>query len=1350
MRKRAKIPPEVRDHLEWLGFVQPTGLVVSATALVKAGAILPRRDIEGQQAFADCLEERRFDGDGDADPEPFAPDFEAFARGALGWRFSPSGYAGTPESPIPNDLEVRLPGGDQLIRPDYAVRTGKDDSDFQLLVRVLPPTRDFDGRDAATDLSSGVEMERLLRAKKVPAGLLFNGRSLRLISAPEGENSGWLDFRFAQMTGTAGRPICSAMRLLLGEQRLLAVPTDRRLAALLEKSRKYQNDISERLAEQVLHSLYELLRGLQTADDKTDGRLLSEVLKTAPNRIYRGLLTVVLRFVFLLYAEERDLLPTAESGVFLRHYSLIGLYERLREDATKHPDTMEQRFGAWAGLLSLFRMVFAGAKSGAMRLPARQGVLFDPDEYKFLEGRGETGSWQIQQRIGPPLTAPIDPPFIPDGAIHRALENLLVLDGERVSYRALDVEHIGTVYETMMGFRLEQAEGRSRAIRAAKKGGAPAILNFDELLATPPRERTAFLRKRSDRKLTPKQEAALRGANTMDALDAALDSVTDKAATPEPVMTGKMILQPTNERRRSGTHYTPRSLTEPIVRHTLEPVLTRLTDGEDNAAPPPPFKILDIKVCDPAMGSGAFLVEACRQLGKLLTESWRHHGDRPEIPSDQDEETFARRLIARRCLYGVDRNPIAVDLAKLSLWLATLSKDQPLTFVDHALRAGDSLVGLSKKQIARFHWLSDAEPIQQGFEAAVVGDQVRRVAELRHRIQSAGPATSDRQLRDWERDAREAGAKVTLYGDLALSAFFDGSRPADRRRKRRKLAAALLSGSATDFRTSLEERRTADPSFAPFHWEVEFPEVFDRQNPGFDAIVGNPPFLGGTRISTILGHSYRDWLKSAHDSSHGNGDLVAHFFRRAYHLLRSQGAQGLIATNTIAQGDTRGTGLRWICENGGIIFAAQRRTPWPGRAAVLVSIVHILKDSFCTGSKLDGRTVPEITAFLFHQGGHRDPATLRANAGSSFTGSKIYGQGFLFDDSAPDTSAGSLATMHDLIRRDSKNQQVIFPYIGGKELNSSPTHAHHRYVINFREWPLRRGDTGAHWAKSSEDQRDWLRRQPIVPRDYPGPVAADYPQVLSLVQERVKAQRDALPPHNNTNRDATRRWWRFMAYRKALNAALVNVERTLAIPCVSQYCAFAFLPANMVYSHRLNLFPLDTYAAFCVLQSDTHAVWAQMFASTLEDRLCYNPTDCYDTFPFPPDWETRTTLETAGSDYYDMRARLMVSRNEGLTKTYNRFHDPDESDPAIFRLRERHQAMDRAVLESYGWRDIPVASEFLLDYERGDDMGGNRKKPWRYRWPDEVRDEVLSRLLALNAERAAEEEKDRREAAGLS
>lgn len=1333
MRKRAKIPPEVRDHLEWLGFVQPTGLVVSATALVKAGAILPRRDIEGQQAFADCLEERRFDGDGDADPEPFAPDFEAFARGALGWRFFPSGYAGTPESPIPDDLEVRLPGGDQVIRPDYAVRKGKDDGDFQLLVRVLPPTRDFDDRDAATDLSSGVEMERLLRAAKVPAGLLFNGRSLRLISAPEGENSGWLDFRFAQMTGTAGRPICSAMRLLLGEQRLLAVPTDRRLAALLEKSRKYQNDVSERLAEQVLHSLYELLRGLQTADDKTDGRLLTEVLKTAPNRIYRGLLTVVLRFVFLLYAEERDLLPTAESGVFLRHYSLTGLYERLREDAARHPDTTEQRFGAWAGLLSLFRMVFAGAKSGAMRLPARQGVLFDPDEYKFLEGRGETGSWQIQQRIGPPLTTPIDPPFIPDGAIHRALENLLVLDGERVSYRALDVEHIGTVYETMMGFRLEQAEGRSRAIRAAKKGGAPAILNFDELLATPPRERPVFLRKRSDRKLTPQQEAALRGANTMDALDSALDPVIDKAATPEPVATGRMILQPTNERRRSGTHYTSRSLTEPIVRRTLEPVLARLTDDEE--APPRRSVILKLKVCDLAMGSGAFLVEVCRQLGRLLTESWRHHGDRPTIPNDQDEETVALRLVARRCLYGVDRNPIAVDLAKLSLWLATLSKDDPLTFVDHALRAGDSLVGLSRKQIARFHWLHDAEPIQQGFEATAVREQVRRVAELRHRIQSAGQYTSDRQLRIWERDAREAASETTLYGDLALSAFFDGDRPATRNTRHRDLRHSLLAGTAADLRPSLEKRRVADPPFAPFHWEIEFPEVFARQKPGFDAIVGNPPFAGKNTMAQANVAGYSHWLKEVHPQSHGNADLVAHFFRRAFFLLRDGGALGLIATNTIAQGDTRSTGLRWICENGGDVYDARRRVEWPGRAAVVVSVVHIHNGPLRSAKRLDDRLVDRITAFLFDRGEHADPLPLAANSDRSFVGSYLLGMGFTFDDRNRKGDASPIAKMHQLTNRNPRNREIIFPYIGGEEINTSPTHAHHRYAINFRDWPLRRADVGERWAGADEKRRRWLRRQPVVPLDYPEPVAYDWPDLVEILHMKVR------PTRLLDKRKARRlRWWQHGDKQPGLYRALVPFSRALATPQTSQHCGFAFLPANVLFSHTVVVFPFDSYSAFCFLQARSHEVWARFFGSTLGDGSRYTPSDCFESFPFPKGWTTSPQIEEIGRNYYGHRAELMLANREGMTKTYNRFHDPDEQDAAILRLRQLHHAMDRAVLNAYGWGDIPNACQFILSgQEESDDLVVRRRRTWRYRWPDEVRDEVLARLLALNAERAAEE-----------
>jgi hypothetical protein len=150
-------------------------------------------------------------------------------------------------------------------------------------------------------------------------------------------------------------------------------------------------------------------------------------------------------------------------------------------------------------------------------------------------------------------------------------------------------------------------------------------------------------------------------------------------------------------------------------------------------------------------------------------------------------------------------------------------------------------------------------------------------------------------------------------------------------------------------------------------------------------------------------------------------------------------------------------------------------------------------------------------------------------------------------------------------------------------------------------------------------------------------------------------------------------------------------------------------------------------------------VWSLFFGSTLEDRSVYTASDCFETFPFPPNWQSDPVLEEVGKTYYEFRADLMVRNNEGLTKTYNRFHNPDERSPDILKLRELHAAMDRAVLDAYGWTDIPTDCQFLLDYEIDEETWGNKKKPWRYRWPDEVHDEVIARLLDLNQKRAEEE-----------
>ena len=1374
----ARLDPQIAAHLEWIGFVRPTGLVVSAPALVKAGALLNRRDAEGQQLLRGCVVERGRDpAEGTPETEPRLPDFRSFASSVLGWNFSPAGYAGTNEAPIPADLEAVLPDGGEVLRPDFAVRaepvrrsaagrpastgrppsavredaaayraadpsgvaagpnaeregtTSNGASPWQLLVRVCEPGEDFDhvtrGRSRANgglEASPHGRMERLLRHTGVAAGLLFNGTALRLVSAPRGESSGWLDFRVAEMLPTAGRPISTAMRLLLGQTRLLSVPRPKRLAALLEDSRKYQNEVSERLAEQVLHALYELLRGFQAAHDTSKGGLLREPLAENPDEVYRGLLTVVLRLVFLLYAEERDMLPQDET--FLGGYSLAGLYERLREDAALHPDTMDQRFGGYAQLLALFRMVHDGARAGVMRLPPRHGALFDPDRYRFLEGRGAGGARQIDERI--------DPPLVPDGTIYRVLEKLIVLDGERISYRALDVEHVGSVYETMMGFRLETAEGLTVAIKAAKKQGAPAAVNLNALLNQPPGSRAKWLQDRTDRKLTDRLRRAARDAGTMEALHAALDPVIDRNATPDLVPEGAIVLQPSEERRRSGSHYTPRELTEPIVRTALAPIFDRLR-GEAGG-PLRPEQILDFKVCDPAMGSGAFLVEACRQLGDALVAAWQAHDAMPEIPPDENEIIFARRQVAQRCLYGVDRNPKAVDLAKLSLWLVTLAKDHPLTFLDHALHPGDALVGLSRRQLEAFHWKDDAKPFQAGFEAMRAREQLARASGLRRRIREADDSVCEMELRQLCDDARRETDTVRLLGDLALAAFFEGAKPKQREDLRRQFADAVQRGEMHGYVGWLEELRRKEPPLAPFHWEIEFPEVFDRENPGFDAVVGNPPFLGGKRISTTLGDGYRDWLADLHTDSNSNSDVVAHFFRRAFELLRTGGTLGLVATNTIAQGDTRLTGLRWISKNGGEIYRAQRRVVWPGLAAVVVSVLHVHKGDFPGVNFLEDRIVDRITAFLFHRGGHDDPARLEANAETSFIGSFVLGMGFTFDDAQKKGTATSLVEMRRLVDAESSNCKRIFPFIGGEEVNTSPSHAHHRYVIDFRNYPLRRENLSERWVDATEAQRGTWCRAGIVPLDYPGPVAADWPELLQLVKAKVKPERDV------QKRKALRnRWWQHADNRPGLYSAIADMNRVLANSQVSAMMGFAFLPPNMVYAHTLNIYPLQTYAAFCTLQSHLHEIWARFFASSLEDRLRYTPSDCFETFPFPDGWTTHSDLELAGASYYRFRADLMIRHDEGLTKTYNRFHDPDESDPEIVQLRDLHAAMDRAVLNAYGWTDIPTDCEFLLDYEIDEEEWGTRKKPYRYRWPNEIRDEVLARLLELNAERAREE-----------
>jgi hypothetical protein len=1367
----------LRDHQAWLGYLQPDGLVVSPAALVDMQVVIDRgRFVDLQNRLQPFLAEVPLANETTAQA---ITDIPAFLADFLEWP-ADLVHGFDPERPLPEHLTVPLRDFGETLSPTFALRDPRavdPAPPWLILGQIHPPGTSLDERPADSgptwNASPAQKFERLLRETRVPIGLLLNGTHIRLVYAPRGENTGSLTFRIGDMTSVAGRPILAALHLLLESYRLIAAATAERLPALLQRSRDYQSHISDQLAAQVLEALYELLRGFQAANERSKGELLRDILRDKPDDVYNALLTVLLRLVFVLFAEDRGLMPG--SALFLRNYSIHGLFERLRSDAEQNPDTMDSRFGAWSQLLALFRAIHGGCTHKEMRLAPKGGHLFDPQRFPFLEGQTASSS---------------SIPLVSDGTLYRVLSKLLLLGGERLSYRTLDVEHIGGVYQQMMDFRLLVTTGPSIAIKPKKSSGAPAIINLETLLATKPADRAKWLKEQTDTKLSGEPEKALKSATTLDDLLAALEKRMDRRSTPHLVPAGAIVLQPSDERRKSGSHYTPRQLTEPIVRKTLEPILRRLVNQTPETAPgtssdirhsalaalvPTPQQILDLKICDLAVGSAAFLVETCRQLADVLVASWHAHKALPFIPADEDEVLHARRLIAQRCLYGVDRNPMAVDLGKLSLWLATLARDHPFTFLDHSIRCGDALVGLTRKQIEHFHWLPDDELTKSktpSLGTHEVAKLLKRVIALRKEILDGGdmllPTFKALKLDQ----ADSALQPVRLAGDLAIAAFFAEEKPKARLQKREELLDHYRTGfplvpmldkrdpdalkkqmaaaeTCRAAQANLRDIRHSSFVIRPFHWHIEFPEVFDRDRPGFDAIVGNPPFAGKNTLLSGNREGYLPWLQTLHPKSHGNADLVAHFFRRAFDLVRQEGTFGLIATNTIGQGDTRSTGLRWLCTHGGNIYAASKRTKWPGEATVIVSVVWTIKGDWSGIRELDGRTVPVITAYLFHAGGHENPATLNANARKSFIGCYLLGMGFTFDDTDSSGVASSLAEMQRLVENDPRNSERIFPYIGGEELNESPDHRHIRYAINFFDFPLKREDLGKLWQSASEPQRNEWSRKGIVPVDYPGPVVADWPQLHSILEARVRPERTKTNANGEFKlRDPLPiRWWQYAEKRPGLHSAIEQMERVLVLSRV-RATGYCFLPSRMVFSEQLVVFPLNTMSGFTLLQCRTHDFWSYFFSGSALDLIRYSPSDCFETYPFPPDWESNAALEEAGRSYYEYRAALMVRNNEGLTKTYNRFHDPEETSPDIAQLRHLHAAMDAAVITAYGWHDLlpQLRCEFLLDYEDEEDPDTaesptkrRRKKPWRHRWPDDLRDEVLARLLKLNAERAEQE-----------
>jgi len=1313
-----------RFHETWLGMVQPSeGLVVTIPALIEADCF-ERQSADDHRGFLEFLEEAPKEsataGDGPAALR--IGGVLNFLVEGLGWNDA------LLEREPPEDLSLYVPEGGQTIAPTAALRypdyakspevsgqslppAAREGQAFRILVWELPDGLPFNEPEMVTgswEYPPEKKFERLLRECRVPVGLLTSRRAIRLLYAPLGEASGYIDFRVQDMAEVAGRPIFDALVMLLSAERIEGVAPDRQLEAILKRSREMQAEVTTALSSQVFTALEVLLQGFEAADLRQGGALLRPVMEQERDILYEGLLTVLLRLVFLLYAEDSGLLPT-EHALFSKHYSLYALFERLEQERGQYPDAMNRRYSAWPQLLALFRSVFLGVDHGELHLPPREGHLFDPHRFPFLEGfEGNVVPIRDAEE-----RAHSQAPTVDDETIYQVLRNLVYLGNERLSYRNLYEEQIGSVYEALMGYYTMRVESPSVCIKPSDSKVAPTWLSAEDLLRLKPAQRSKWLKEnvglagaRSKKLL---QELSLierhHDLSPDDLVKAATKRLEDERVKgSEVACERRIIIQPSSERKRTSSHYTPPSLSAPIVARTLEPLLA--TFGPEPAS----AQILSLTVCDPAMGSGAFLVAACRYLGEHLLEAWVREGRADRLQAkEHDALIYARRLVAERCLYGVDKNPFAVELAKLSLWLVTLQREKPFTFLDHNLRCGDSLVGCSFEQITAFHWNPGK---QMGLFEAELQESLEEAIRARASIVERSPEDTpeaNREMRTAMEDADDALSRLRFIGNLLIGAFFSAEKDKVReneRIRRLDLVQRWLDGDADDSaEVEFLAAETRD-RLRPFHWMIEFPEVFyvGRVDPltnqiseepaCLDAVVGNPPFMRGFDVSGRLGTPYRDWLLQSHRPARGNADYCSHFFRRMDDMLGGHGTLGLIATKTIAQGDTRETALQPMIRQGGVIYDAIDALPWPGEASVTIAVVHLAKGNsrqFVRSVRLNGEEVPVINSRLRPKPERADPQRLRSNAGYASQGSQIYGPGFLL---TPEERGA-------LIDKNPRNADRIFPYLGGEEVNTSPSQDFDRYVISFHDMSLEN--------------------------------ASEWPDLIDIVRERVKPGREQLRMDNSSARVLRKLWWRYQAHRPDLYAALSELDRCLVCAQVTKHLCFSFQPTNRIFSHKLYVFPLASYSIFAVLQSRLHIRWTHVLSSTLGATLTYSATDCFHTFPHPKPSPAAAIpeLERLGSLVYETRAEFMLDTDQGLTKTYNALKDPTINDRRIQELRQLHIEMDRAVLAAYAehtgdktWLDIRVPPYT------------DPQTPAEESLHQTFEDEILDHLFALNEQRA--------------
>jgi hypothetical protein len=1317
-----------RHHAEWLSLVETSGPFLSMPVLLR---VFPQGLDQRDPAKASRLREAYEDWLERGAKQPAV--HHAWIRHVLTElleyppEFLVEGQA------IPPGMEAVMANYGETLRPEFVLKHRDAAHKPLLLIEHYAPDQDLEKPVAGKTwkASPGTRMMELLHAADVPLGLVTNGEQWMIISAPRGETTGFASW-YADLWMQEPLTL-RAFHSLLHLRRFLGVAEPETLAALYAESSKDQQEVTDQLGYQVRRAVEMLVQAFDRIDAESDRKLLAGVKE---KDLYDSALTIMMRLVFLFSAEERGLLLLGDP-LYDQHYAVSTLSELLRERADQHgEEVLERRHDAWCRLLATFRAVHAGVEHEAMRLPPYGGTLFNPDRYPFLEGRVADTRWQ---------TTSAKPLPVNNRVVLHLLEALQVLrvkvpgggpaEARRVSFRALDIEQIGHVYEGLLDHTAKRASEVILGLAGSKKSEPEIPLSKLEELATKGTDALVeFVNEETGR-----SEKALR--KDLEKLELVDDHALLIACGQDPLLakrikpfaallreddfghlvvisTGSVYVTAGSDRRSTGTHYTPRSLTEPIVQHTLEPLVYV---GPAEGKPKAEWKlksareILSLKVCDMTMGSGAFLVQTCRYLAERLVEAWENAekanpgkflttpegdfsaGDPTErlIPADLAERiAIARRYVADRCLYGVDINPMAVEMAKLSLWLITLRRDRPFTFLDHALKCGDSLLGISTlNQVENFSLRSGERQVT--FATANLFRYVEDASTKRRALEEL-PSNDYTQIEIKGRlhaEAEAATAKIKAVADC-LIAFelrgLDGDAYENQRTAEAEKVQLLMKRDADEsirnpqsaINNLIAHAREQMRGGHPFHWPVEFPEVFARG--GFDAYVGNPPYLGGKRISYRLGEKLFEFLKQSVGHAIATTDLCVFFLLRGANLLRDRGCLGLVVSDIVRQGDSRVTGLEKLTASGFVIFRAISSTHWPGSAGVKISHLLLTRGEWHGTTTLDDIEVKSISSFLRAEDAAAcQPLPLAANEELCFTGHYLMGQGFVLSEQ----EAAALNAANPL------NKEVIFDYIRGDDVNNNPLLLSGEKVINF---DLR--------------ELDECRRL--------------YPECLERVERLVKPERDLVKPKVEREN-----WWRYARARPNLRKATANVQEVLVQPFTAKFVIPCFVPAKAVFAHPLVVIADPSPARFAVLQSTLHLVWVWEYCSTSLDLMRYTASDVLETFPFPEDL-TAAEILNIGHKYIQARDKLRIGEGQSVNDIYNRFHDQGEQSADIARLRALHEELDQAVAAAYGWSDLDLGHGFHAT-----------KQGERYTLSEPARRTVLDRLLALNHQRYAEEVK---------